>query len=163
MNVNQARRVLFYFFIGCASAIYGQGYTVNHSTISSGGAFKKINASKINSTLGESLISKPVNNLKLVSAGFQALHPITIVTSIRTTNEEYTVRIFPNPFYNYLYITSEKKFTTLRLTDIKGNTVFQTDQISYPITNLDFISPGIYILSGKEGIKEFILGKLIKI
>ena len=163
MKIYLTIAIISSLLLGNIITLKGQSYSVNHSTLSTGGSFKKDGSNMVNSTVGEPFISKPDNRFKAVSAGFQALHTYLIVTSTIDSDSQIDVHIFPNPFRNEIFITSDKKFSSIRIVDLRGNVVINVNPVSYPISNLDQLVPGYYILIGRLENKEYNLGKLIKI
>jgi hypothetical protein len=84
---------------------------------------------------------------------------ITVSVSLCTDINEYvnnSLIIYPNPFIKKLSVNAESSDYTIVIVDAVGKIVYNQNKLAY-ITELDlnFLSPGIYHLTFKDGDKSF--------
>ncbi|MFR9166501.1 MAG: T9SS type A sorting domain-containing protein [Dysgonomonas sp.] len=71
------------------------------------------------------------------------------------------IRIYPNPFIDYIYVEGASGNTDVKITDISGKTVLDKSADSNQI-DVSSLSPGIYIVSVKTADGDTYIQKMIK-
>ncbi|MBC7641108.1 MAG: T9SS type A sorting domain-containing protein [Flavobacterium sp.] len=97
------------------------------------------------------------------NASFTDTVTINVVVSDLLASSSFTVdkslKIFPNPFSNFINIENEKDFSKFVLTNTEGKILFDGSKISSQ--NFDYLASGIYFLKAINENK-IIVNKLIK-
>ena len=78
------------------------------------------------------------------------------------SNEEYSLKVSPNPAYSHIYLTIEpdQSLTTVRIIDVMGRTSLVRDVIPYQHIDISDLHNGLYWLfayntSGKSYVCKF--------
>jgi ABC-type oligopeptide transport system substrate-binding subunit len=132
--------------LGLCSTAFAQ--SLSSSVIASGGGFASTANGSLSSTIGQPIAGDRTSTL-LLHQGFQVnlSSSVPITTGIE---DEYELKIFPNPTSQHLFIEiNEKgKTYTYQLIDISGKKTLDEQPITSPSTELDLssLSPAIYFL-----------------
>ena len=94
-------------------------------------------------------------DLEEISCAYESL--ATSLKAISETNN----KIYPNPFGNYIIIENYEKVTRLKIANVLGQTVLETEIPKY-LTNMEKLPDGVYFITlfGKEDVLKSV--KMIK-
>ena len=131
-------------------------YSTNYSqeVISTQGSSYENTMFKLDFTVGEVLINEYVIGSVTVAQGFH--RPLWGIVGIRDNFNDVNINVFPNPTSSSLNIkTSEIVKVDYMLVDSKGVSVLKGSvKEEHTLIELNFLSPGIYFLIFKKGIKK---------
>ncbi len=153
------RKIIFILFVSQFSLYYSQ--TVEKITLSSNGANYSNASLQLSFTFGETFTSyynQPTFN---VSLGFQDQFS-QVTTAIFETNNDYDLKIYPNPTSNYIKIENENtSILKISLYNALGQLLFESNQYVSIINMLPYIQGAYYLTITTK--QKTITQKIIKI
>lgn len=154
------------YFLALSLLLFGISLTaqiqVTGVVLSTAGHSGQNGAIAVNSTFGETFIFSRSETIYW-GQGFQTNSALTVTSSFENEGQIFTLRMFPNPGADVLYVESDAPILALRLYNTMGQLVKTIRDFPTGGIDISALPPGIYTVQADIGRQVFSVGRMVKI